>query len=331
MLGFEIDPDNERLGQLASAHAEAIARDHGLRLQPIVSNLRDVGSRATRARLDRLGSTWRYFGVECYFGSLLVALGNFVSADFHVHSAKSFDSSVPITDRLSAFLAEGVEVLVSTDHDYITDYAPVIASLAAGDEIRSIIGNELTGGNPVPADPTQGGLQAFPEGIGHWNAWPLTPFPTNRRNGAPQDEFVTPGTAIDRLRGMDSLAALGKRPDDATIAGHIASRSLSRSARHTTRTSAGASADPWRKGPTSGSGSGRGLVCAHASRCAGKSVGVSATGASIGCKAARFSGSLASRELIPKSTTCRFAVPLPVVEATSFEDSHSQVAAIAEP
>jgi hypothetical protein len=69
----------------------------------------------------------------------------------------------------------------------------------------------------VPPDATQGGFQAFPEGIGHWNAWPLTPFPTNRRNGAPQDEFVTPGTIIDRLRGMDSLATLGKTPDTATV------------------------------------------------------------------------------------------------------------------
>ncbi len=140
----------------------------------------------------------------------------FVSADFHIHSAKSFDSSVPMTDRTTAFLAAGVDVMVSTDHDHITDYAPIITSLEAGDEIASIIGNELTGGNPVPADPTQDGT-AFPQGIGHWNAWPLSVFPGNRRNGAPQDEFITPGTAIDRLRGMDSLVAIGERPDTADV------------------------------------------------------------------------------------------------------------------
>jgi hypothetical protein len=140
----------------------------------------------------------------------------FVSADFHIHSARSFDSSVPTTDRTTAFIAAGVDVMVSTDHDNITDYAPVISSLGAGDEITSIIGNELTGGNPVPEDPTQDGT-AFPQGIGHWNAWPLSEFPGNRRSGAPQDEFITPGTAIDRLRGMDSLAAIGKTPDTATI------------------------------------------------------------------------------------------------------------------
>jgi hypothetical protein len=145
----------------------------------------------------------------------VVDTSGFVSADFHIHSAKSFDSSVPTTDRTTAFLAEGVEVMVSTDHDYISDYASIIASLGAGSEITSIVGDELTGGNPVPEDPTQGGVQAFPEGIGHWNAWPLSIFSTNRRNGAPQDEFVTPGTIIDRLRGLDSLTV---NPDDASIA-----------------------------------------------------------------------------------------------------------------
>jgi len=152
------------------------------------------------------------FGIE-----RVVDTSGFVSADFHIHSAKSFDSSVPMSDRVVSFLAEGVEVMVSTDHDYVSDYAPLISSLGVGDEIASVVGDELTGGSPVPADATQGGIQAFPEGIGHWNAWPLTRFVGNRRNGAPQDEFVTPGTIIDRLRGMDSLAALGKTPDTATV------------------------------------------------------------------------------------------------------------------
>jgi hypothetical protein len=141
----------------------------------------------------------------------------FVSADFHVHSAKSFDSSVPMSDRLVSFMAEGVDVLVSTDHSHVTDYAPLVSSLGASSEIRTIVGEELTGGSPVPADATQGGIEAFPEGIGHWNAWPLAVIPENRRNGAPQNEFITPGTAIDRLRGMDSLAAIGKTPDTADV------------------------------------------------------------------------------------------------------------------
>jgi hypothetical protein len=146
----------------------------------------------------------------------VVDTSGYVSMDFHVHSGKSFDSSLPLVDRVASYLAEGVEVMVSTDHDFISDYSPMISSLSAEDEINSIIGNELTGGIPVPADPTQDGT-VFPEGIGHWNAWPLSVIPNNRRNGAPPDEFITPGTAIDRLRGMDSLVFLGKTPDTALI------------------------------------------------------------------------------------------------------------------
>ena len=122
----------------------------------------------------------------------VVDTSGYVSMDFHVHSGKSFDSSLPLMDRVASFLAEGVEVMVSTDHDYVSDFSPMISSLSAEDEINSIIGNELTGGIPVPADPTQDGT-VFPEGIGHWNAWPLTVIENNRRNGAPPDEFITPG------------------------------------------------------------------------------------------------------------------------------------------
>jgi len=146
----------------------------------------------------------------------VVDTSGYVSMDFHVHSGKSFDSSLPLVDRVASFLAEGVEVMVSTDHDFISDYTTMISSLNAEDEINSIIGDELTGGIPVPADPTQDGT-VFPEGIGHWNAWPLTVIANNRRNGAPPDEFITPGTAIDRLRGMDSLVFLGKTPDTAGV------------------------------------------------------------------------------------------------------------------
>lgn len=147
----------------------------------------------------------------------VVDTSGYVSMDFHVHSGKSFDSSLPLVDRVVSYLAEGVEVMVSTEHDFMANYAPIISSLSVEDEINSMIGNELTGGIPVPADETQGGQQLFPEGIGHWNAWPLSVIPNNRRNGAPQDEFITPGTAIDRLRGMDSLVFTGKTPDTAGI------------------------------------------------------------------------------------------------------------------
>ena len=146
----------------------------------------------------------------------VVTTEGFVSLGAHIHSARSFDSSVSLADRVTTFAAAGVEYIVSTDHDMITDFAPVIDALGLGREISSVIGTELTGGLPVPSSVT-GGIDVFPDSIGHWNAWPLTAVPGNRRNGSPQDEYIGAATAIDRLRGMDSLALLGATPDTAGI------------------------------------------------------------------------------------------------------------------
>ncbi len=141
----------------------------------------------------------------------------FVSADFHVHSARSFDASAPPTDRVTAYAAKGVDLLVSTDHDQITDYTSVIDGLGLGNEITSIVGNETTGTIPVPASAVPGGVDAFPEGIGHWNAWPVEFIPGARRGGSPADELLPAGAVVDRLRGMDSLKLLGATPDTATL------------------------------------------------------------------------------------------------------------------
>lgn len=141
----------------------------------------------------------------------------FVSADFHVHSARSFDSSAPPVDRVTAYAAKGVDVVVSTDHDQVTDYSGVISDLGVGNVIRSIVGNETTGTIPVPASAVPGGADAFPQGIGHWNAWPLEFIPGARRGGSPADELMPAGAAVDRLRGMDSLKLLGSDPDSATL------------------------------------------------------------------------------------------------------------------
>lgn len=89
-----------------------------------------------------------------------------LSGDFHVHALPSPDSPVPLTLRALNFLGEGVDVIVSTDHDIISDYAPSIAKLGAGAELASLIGAEITTGN-----------------TGHFNAFPLQQDLTERRGG----------------------------------------------------------------------------------------------------------------------------------------------------
>jgi hypothetical protein len=56
----------------------------------------------------------------------VVDTAGWISIDTHLHSEMSTDSTLPLDDRIRAVAAEGVEVPVSTDHDMITDYAPVI-------------------------------------------------------------------------------------------------------------------------------------------------------------------------------------------------------------
>ncbi len=90
-----------------------------------------------------------------------------ISADFHVHAINSPDSPVPNRDRVVSFLAEQVEVLVQTDHEYVTDLGPEVEALDATSQIRTIVGTEVT---------------TFD--YGHVNAFPLTVDPGQRNGGA---------------------------------------------------------------------------------------------------------------------------------------------------
>lgn len=122
----------------------------------------------------------------------LVETPGALSADFHIHSARSLDTQAAVEGRAAAFAGEGVEVMVSTDHDFVLDYAPVIAAMNLTPFVTSIVGSEVTGTVPNPP--------AFPNSTGHINAWPLTVDPDARRDGAVEDEFVAPNWNFSRLR-----------------------------------------------------------------------------------------------------------------------------------
>lgn len=111
-----------------------------------------------------------------------------LSGDFHVHTISSLDSTTPKEDRVYTFLTEGVDVLVSSDHDVIVDYGPAVESLQAGDHIVSLIGNEIT-----TID------------LGHFNGFPLTMDEQHRRGGAMDwaggvDKALPPSDIFDWIR-----------------------------------------------------------------------------------------------------------------------------------
>lgn len=114
-------------------------------------------------------------------GSVNATLGRIVdtagwmSADLHVHAYYSSDSAVSNWVRAANFLAEGVDVLLSTDHEYIFDYAPVVKELGAENVIATMVGEEVT---------------SFTHG--HFNAFPLT-----------RDDSLPNGGAFDHAGGED--------------------------------------------------------------------------------------------------------------------------------
>ncbi len=90
-----------------------------------------------------------------------------LSGDFHVHAMASADSPVSNQDRVLTFLVEGVDVVVSSDHDVISDFGPAVEALGAGDEIVTIVGTEVTTSD-----------------LGHFNGFPMTQDSSKLRGGA---------------------------------------------------------------------------------------------------------------------------------------------------
>lgn len=90
-----------------------------------------------------------------------------MNGDFHVHGITSADSVVRPQNRVLGFMGDGVDVLVSTDHDFIFDYAPTVIELGAEAEIATMVGVEITTPN-----------------IGHFNSFPLIRDPEHSRGGA---------------------------------------------------------------------------------------------------------------------------------------------------
>ncbi len=74
----------------------------------------------------------------------VVDTSGYIAGDFHLHSVFSLDSNASLQDRITSYAGEGVELAVSTDHNFIVDYRPVIETSGLARFITSAIGLELT-------------------------------------------------------------------------------------------------------------------------------------------------------------------------------------------
>ncbi len=114
-----------------------------------------------------------------------------ISADFHVHASASFDSTLPQRTRVRSFVAEGCEILVSTEHDVISRYDELISEMGLDGALRSLSGVEVTTVSKGPVTPHT---------TGHINVYPLPYRPRNNRNGAIRGEGKRLREIIDSAR-----------------------------------------------------------------------------------------------------------------------------------
>ncbi len=119
-----------------------------------------------------------------------VDTSGWVATDLHLHTDLSTDSRHHVDDAVRILAAEGLEVVASTDHDYITDYAPIVARAGVADWLVVVPGDEVS--STV---------------LGHIGGYPLVPDPDLSGAGAPIwfDRSPAEIFAAVRARGDDSL------------------------------------------------------------------------------------------------------------------------------
>jgi hypothetical protein len=117
-----------------------------------------------------------------------VATPGYIAADLHQHAAPSFDSGVSLADRALSNASEGVEVLVATEHNTLSDYRDAIAASGLGRHLASIVGVEAT-----------------THSVGHFNAFPLVARP-GLRNGMEDPEGWPPSRIFEFSRSLGDPA-----------------------------------------------------------------------------------------------------------------------------
>ena len=126
-----------------------------------------------------------------------------MSYDGHIHSENSIDSSMSLRDRVLSVAAEGLELAMSTDHNFVSDWRPVVDELGLRPWMASFVGIEFTT------------LES-----GHFNSYPLDYKVVPVTHGAFEWYGHPPGELFDGLRKIaDPVAGnvvVCNHPRDAT-------------------------------------------------------------------------------------------------------------------
>lgn len=137
-----------------------------------------------------------------------------VSADFHLHSGLSFDSSLSPEQRVIDFVAQGCEILVPTEHFVTYDLRSTISALGLENDVISFPGVEITGMARTAIAPTT---------IGHSNVFPVEADPSAFMGGTLPFENKRLGQVIGEYKALfpDSIFQLN-HPRDVAMDDDIA-------------------------------------------------------------------------------------------------------------
>jgi len=118
-----------------------------------------------------------------------------ISVDPHLHTLDS-DGSVTIADRIKSVVAEGVDVAISTDHNFISDYSPTLKKLGMDDYLAVINGIEISG------------LDVNAHWLPDFAVFPVTIDQNKPNNGALSPISEGLSVAFDKWRKKDSGALI---------------------------------------------------------------------------------------------------------------------------
>ncbi len=121
-----------------------------------------------------------------------------ISIDPHMHTLHS-DGRVSISERIKSVVAEGIDVAVASEHNFIIDYHPILKKLGLEKYLSVVSANEVS-----------------TKGIVHFNTYPLDCRKEEENNGAiwPLAEEATPLFEASRRKNPQAIIQVNHLRDD---------------------------------------------------------------------------------------------------------------------
>jgi hypothetical protein len=133
-------------------------------------------------------------------------------ADFHIHSFYSADSNDPVIRKVKAAVADGLDIPVSSEHEWVIDFQPYIEQLGLADWAFGMPSEELT---------------TFT--WGHFGVVPLAPRPEARNNGAVDWVGKSPAETFRFVNALPERPVLiVNHPDSSGFGGYFSSAAFDR-------------------------------------------------------------------------------------------------------